>query len=80
LLVWADTLTQVSVEAWRVPNGASVHLSITGQLPGGASLRVYGGIPHTQHGPGADLDPGTATTLLPSALRLHTSSKEVTRS
>ncbi|MDQ3760524.1 MAG: hypothetical protein M3460_02135 [Actinomycetota bacterium] len=80
LLAWADTLTGVTAEAWRVRDNASVHLSITGQLRGGAWLRVYGGMPYTEHGLGADLDPDTTTTLLLSALRHHASTEEITRS
>ena len=43
LLAWADTLTEVTAQAWRVPTGDSVHLSVTGLLPDGASVLVYGG-------------------------------------
>ena len=50
LLAWADTLTGVTAEAWRVPNGDSVHLSVTGGLPGGMTIRVYGGMPITENG------------------------------
>jgi hypothetical protein len=80
LLAWADTLTAVTAEAWRIPDGASVHLSITGHLPSSASMRVYGDLPHTEHGLGGDLDPDTTTPLLLSTLRQHATSKEVARS
>jgi hypothetical protein len=69
LLAWADTLTDVTAEAWRVPTGNSVHLSVIGQLPGGACIQVYGAMPVTDHGPGCDLAPDSRTTLAPAALR-----------
>jgi hypothetical protein len=45
-LAWADTLTTVTVQAWRSPSGDRVHLSITSTLTGPAGtveLDVYGG-------------------------------------
>ncbi|MDQ3764803.1 MAG: hypothetical protein M3460_25755 [Actinomycetota bacterium] len=69
LLAWADTLTAVTAEAWRVPDGNSVHLSITGRLPCGEPLRIYGAVPVTEHGIGTDLAPDTATTIPLVALR-----------
>jgi len=62
LLAWADTLTHVSAEAWRVPSGESVHLSVTGRLPGGMPIRIHTGMVFTEHGLGAGLAPGAATT------------------
>ncbi len=44
LLTWADSLTEVTAEAWRVPTGASVHLSITG-IAGGMSVMAYDAAP-----------------------------------
>jgi hypothetical protein len=38
LLAWADTLAEVTARAWRVPRGDSVHLSVTGLWPRGASV------------------------------------------
>lgn len=69
LLVWADTLAGVTADVWRVPNGDSVHLSVTGELPGGVSIQVYGCVPFTEHGVGADLAPDTTTTIPLMALR-----------
>ncbi|MGA8517484.1 MAG: hypothetical protein WB735_04950 [Pseudonocardiaceae bacterium] len=69
LLSWADTLTAVTAHAWRVPSGHSVHLSITGQLSRGARIRVYGAMPFTGCGLGADLAPDATTTILLAALR-----------
>jgi hypothetical protein len=63
LLAWADTLTGVTVEAWRVPCGDCVHLSVIGRLPGGVSVQVYGGVPFTEHSIGADLTPDASTTV-----------------
>lgn len=71
LLAWADTLTQVTAHAWRVPRGNSVHLSVTGLLPHGTSVLVYAGPGDTHHHLGADLPPGASTTLPLTALR-HT--------
>ena len=44
LLTWADSLTEVTAEAWRVRSGDSVHLSVTG-MAGGMSVRVYDAAP-----------------------------------
>jgi hypothetical protein len=78
LLTWADTLTDVTTEAWRVPNGDCVHLSVIGRLLGGVSVRVYGGVPVTEHGIGADLAPDTSTTVPLAVLRERATQGEVT--
>ncbi len=78
LLAWADTLTEVTAEAWRVPCGDSVHLSVTGCLPGDVSVRIYGGVPFTEHGPGADLAPNARTTVPLTVLREQATIEEVT--
>lgn len=77
LLAWADTLTEVTAQAWRVPQGDSVHLSVTGLLPGGASILVYGGLWATHRGLGADLAANTTTTIPLPTLR-HTATIEET--
>jgi hypothetical protein len=41
LLSWANTLTGVTGEAWRVPNGETVHLSVTGHTVARVAVRVY---------------------------------------
>jgi hypothetical protein len=41
LLVWARTLADVTVEAWRVPSGDSVHLTVAGRLLAGLLVHVY---------------------------------------
>jgi hypothetical protein len=78
LLAWADTLTDVTTEAWRVPRGDCVHLSVIGQLPGGVSVRVYGGMAFTKHGVGADLAPDASKTVPLAVLRERATVGEVT--
>jgi hypothetical protein len=70
LLTSADTLTEVTAEGWRCPDGHSLHLSVKGRLPNGAVLRVFAGTPYTANGLGAGLEPGAATIVRLSALRL----------
>ena len=77
LLAWADTVAQPTAEAWRVPGGDAVHLIITGLLPGGASIQIYGGAPFSVHGLGADLAPGARSPLLLTALRHLAALREV---
>lgn len=76
LLAWADTLTQVTAQAWRVPHGDSVHLSISGSMVSGASVLVYGGLPTNRGGLGTDLTPGATTTVPLAALRYATTTQE----
>jgi hypothetical protein len=78
LLAWADTLTEVTVEAWRAPNGDSVHLSVLARLPDGAPIQVYGSAPFTKHGIGADLAPDASTTVPLAVLRERATVGEVT--
>jgi hypothetical protein len=83
LLAWADTLTEITAEAWWVPRGDSVHLSVTGRLPGGTQVQVYGALRVTDLALGAGLEPGT-TTAVPLATLRHLAtpghaSEEVTR-
>lgn len=77
LLAWADTLTETSAEAWRLPDGDSVHLSVIGRLPEGIQVRVYGSLAFTEHGIGATLAPDASTTLPLAILREHATSVEV---
>ena len=79
LLAWADTLTGITAQAWRVPTGDSVHLSITGHLPDRVSLHIYGAVPYTDHGLGTDLAPHAATTIPLAALRHLATDEEGTR-
>lgn len=69
LLIWADTLTGVTVEAWRVPCGDCVHLSVTGELSGGTAVCVFGGVPFTGRGLGAELEPDSGTVVSLATLR-----------
>jgi hypothetical protein len=78
LLDWADTLTGVTAEAWRVPSGDCVHLSVIGQLPAGVSVRIYGGVAFTEHGIGADLAPDASTSVPLAVLRERATLGEVT--
>ena len=78
LLAWADTLTAITTEAWRVPGGDSVHLSVLGQLSSGVWVRVYGVVPFTEHGIGADLTPNACTTVALAVLREQATVGEVT--
>ncbi|MFI5607564.1 hypothetical protein [Amycolatopsis sp. NPDC051903] len=45
LLVWANTLDDVTATLWRVQQGVSVHLSIIGRTPCGIPVRVFGAVP-----------------------------------
>jgi hypothetical protein len=78
LLAWADTLTDVTAQSWRVPRGDSVHLSVTGLLPGGASVLVYGGVRGTHRSLGTDLAP-EATTTIPLPMLRHAATIEEAR-
>jgi hypothetical protein len=78
LLAWADTLTDVSAQAWRVPRGDSVHLSVTGRLPGGTAVLVYGGLAAPHCALATDLAPDTTATIPLAALRHTVSEAEAT--
>ncbi|MBV8540145.1 MAG: hypothetical protein JO364_09285 [Pseudonocardiales bacterium] len=78
LLAWADTLTSATAEAWRVPSGDSIHLSVIGRLPSDVTIRVYGGVPLTPHGIGADLTPDGSATVSLTVLRHLATPGEVT--
>jgi hypothetical protein len=66
VLAWADTLTTVTVQAWRPPAGERVHLSMASALSGPAGtveLAVFGG---------ADHDPALVGDLAPGEYRAVT--------
>ncbi|KFU75224.1 hypothetical protein SAMN04489729_5162 [Amycolatopsis lurida] len=44
LVVWADSLENVTASIWRVPHGGSVHLEVQGRTPCGIPVVVYGGV------------------------------------
>ncbi len=70
LLVWANTLTEVTAQAWREPHGDWVHLSVTGSLPAGAAVRIYGALRLTDPAPDAGLE-SNATTTVPLVTLRH---------
>lgn len=73
LLAWADTLDAVIAESWRVPTGESVHLSVTGRLPGGTSIKIYGCLPFHESRFGSDVLEPNATTTIPLQTLRHLS-------
>jgi hypothetical protein len=77
LLDWAATLTDTTAQAWRVPSGADVHLSVIGRLSGGASVAVYGGVAFTDHSIGRDLAPDASITVSLTVLRQRATLGEV---
>jgi hypothetical protein len=68
LLNWADTLTHVTVTAWRPARGESVHLILTGQLPDATRVTVYGGVDYADTLFG-DLQPGGRHGVALSVMR-----------
>ena len=77
LLAWADTLTEITAGAWRVPRGDSLHLSVTGRLSEGVLVQVYGSLPFADRGIGAELTPGASTTVSWAVLRERATPGEV---
>jgi hypothetical protein len=57
LLGWADTVSNVTVKAWRVPDGGNVHLILTGRLGDDLPIEVYSGVPYHPEIFGVDLQP-----------------------
>ncbi|MGH8879599.1 MAG: hypothetical protein ACRD0P_19995 [Stackebrandtia sp.] len=75
LLAWIDTLTAITVTAWRPPESDCVHLSLASTLTGPAgvvALTVYGGA--KDHNPVrfADLIPGQRRSVSLEELRTWT--------
>ncbi len=68
LLAWVDTLTKVTVTAWRPPHGKSVHLTVTGERHDTTKVLVYGGVDFTEDVFG-DLQPGGRQSVALSVLR-----------
>ena len=66
LVIWAQTLSTLAIQVWRVPDGHRVQLSIASSLTGPAGevrLTVYGGCPH---------DPALVVDLAPGGKRTAT--------
>src|SRR3712207_6773896 len=76
LLAWADTLTEVTAEAWRPAGGDMVHLAVIGQLSEGIVVRVFGLVPLTSRGLGGNLAAGDNTVVPLVLLRQWASSGE----
>jgi hypothetical protein len=71
VLAWADTLTTVTVQAWRPPTGDRVHLSMASTLSGPAAtveLAVFGAAEHEPVLVG-DLAPGEYRAVTLGELR-----------
>jgi hypothetical protein len=78
VLAWADTLTTVTVQAWRPPAGDRVHLSMASTLSGPAGtveLSIFGG---TDHDPAlvGDLAPGEYRAVTLGELRTWTAASQ----
>jgi hypothetical protein len=74
VLAWADTLTAVTVQAWRTPAGDRVHLSMASTLGGPAGtveLAIFGGADHDPVLVG-DLAPGEYRAVTLGELRTWT--------
>jgi hypothetical protein len=68
LVSWADTLTGCTAEAWRVPHGKTVHLSVTGRARAGVAVRVYASV-YDNPAVFPDLLPGERQALTLAGLR-----------
>jgi hypothetical protein len=64
----ADTLTAITVTAWRPPHGQSVHLTLSGRLSDKTPVEVYSGIDYSDALFG-DLQPGGRQGVALSILR-----------
>ena len=69
---------QVTAQAWRVPSGRLRAPVSDRAAARGARIRVYGAMPVTGRGLGADLAPDATTTILLAALRHASHPREVT--
>ncbi|MFF4597108.1 hypothetical protein [Amycolatopsis sp. NPDC001319] len=76
LVVWANTLDDVTASLWRVHEGVSVHLSILGRTSCGIPVRVYGAVPF-EPSTFPDLPAGAKQTMPVHALRGWTTPGEV---
>jgi hypothetical protein len=78
LLAWADTLTDATAQAWRVPRGDCIHLSVIGRLSGGTRVAVYGGVAFTDHSIGRDLALDASKSVSLAVLRDQATVGQVT--
>ncbi|MFI7674213.1 hypothetical protein [Actinophytocola sp. NPDC049390] len=67
LLAWVDTLTKVTVTAWRPSHGETVHLTVTGARHDATRVLVYGGVDFSDVF--RDLQPGGRHSVALSVLR-----------
>lgn len=68
LLAWVDTLTRITVSAWRPPHGETVHLTVTGERHDTTRVVVYGAVEFTEDVFG-DLQSGGRQGVALSVLR-----------
>ena len=68
LLAWGDTLSRVSVTAWRPSHGATGHLSLTGERHDSTRVVVFGGVAYSAE-LFADLQPDGRQSVGLSVLR-----------
>jgi hypothetical protein len=68
LLDWAHGLSEPSVNLWRVRDGSSVHLSVSGRLVE-ETVKVYGGLRYDPDIFGTDLQPGARQPVALTVLR-----------
>ncbi|MEU7788606.1 hypothetical protein [Amycolatopsis sp. NPDC049159] len=76
LVTWAETLDEVSAQIWRTPAGTSVHLIVSGRMPCGVPVRVYGAVEFSE-GLFPDLPVGSRQDMPVFVLRQWSRSGEV---
>ncbi len=76
LVTWAETLDEVSAQIWRTPAGTSVHLIVSGRMPCGVPVRVYGAVDFSED-LFLDLPAGSRQDMPVFVLRQWTRSGEV---
>lgn len=67
LVIWADTLSEVSLSAWRPPARDTVHIHVSGRLAGGVPIEVWAGVKAPV--PPVNLEPDQKKTLRLGLLR-----------
>lgn len=76
LVTWVETLDEVSAQIWRTPAGTSVHLIVSGRMPCGVPVRVYGAVDFSED-LFPDLPAGVRQDMPVFVLRQWTRSGEV---